>query len=203
MRAIKLTDANGMTRNRTQWGEGVTNEAVGYSNELCSSGFIHGYKNEYIASFISPAHVAWWDEAKFWEAEFDGDIKRDGLKLGSRKCTTIREIEPIRLTTEQRVTIAIKCVKKVYKDESWNLWADRWLSGEDRSYSAAKAALDDTDVLYADSAHTDAAAYAADAAAYAGAGADADYAAEAALCSRLTADEVTEIIKKVYEGDEL
>jgi hypothetical protein len=32
------------------------------------------------------------------------------------------------------------CAKKVYKGVAWNLWADKWLSGEDRSKSAAYAA---------------------------------------------------------------
>lgn len=43
-----------------------------------------------------------------------------------------------RVTIEQRVKFAILCAKAVYRDESFNLWADRWLSAEDRTLESAE-----------------------------------------------------------------
>jgi hypothetical protein len=46
-----------------------------------------------------------------------------------------------RVTIEQRVKFAILCAKAVYKEEAFNLWADRWLSAEDRTKEAAESAV--------------------------------------------------------------
>ena len=64
-----------------------------------------------------------------------------------------------------RVTLAIRLSLQVYGEASYVEWANKWLSGEDRSKKFAYAAFDD--------AHDDAAASAAYAA-YAYAYADAD-----------------------------
>ena len=70
--------------------------------------------------------------------------------------------------------IAIKAAKKVYKNKAWNVWADLWISGEDRSSAAA-----------------DAAAYAAHAAAYA-----AHAAADAAAAKKKYSRWLVEMIGK-------
>jgi hypothetical protein len=44
------------------------------------------------------------------------------------------------LTQEQAVEIAIVCAKHVHHDKKWNRWADRWLSGEDRTRDSAVSA---------------------------------------------------------------
>lgn len=43
-------------------------------------------------------------------------------------------------TLTQKVAYAILCVKEVFHDQTWNAWADRWLSGEDRSEPSAAIA---------------------------------------------------------------
>ena len=45
------------------------------------------------------------------------------------------------VTIEQRVKFAILCAKAVYKEEAFNVWADRWLSAEDRTLEAAELAV--------------------------------------------------------------
>ena len=41
----------------------------------------------------------------------------------------------------QKIAFSILCAKQVYQDPSWNLWADNWLNGSDRSsIKAADAA---------------------------------------------------------------
>jgi len=41
------------------------------------------------------------------------------------------------LMPEQQVTFTILAVKQVYKEPNWNVWADNWLSGKNRSGDAA------------------------------------------------------------------
>jgi hypothetical protein len=45
---------------------------------------------------------------------------------------------------EQRVVFAISCARAVYHDPAWAKWAERWVSGTDRSKAAALAARDAT-----------------------------------------------------------
>ena len=139
----KLTTQDGRTRvgypNETRWGENVEHEATGPEGRaLCSDSWIHAYTDPLLAVFLNPIHA---DISKpvLWEAE--GVVgKSDGLKVGCRKLKTVRKIDLPAVTTEQRVKFAILCAKQVCKDEQWNAWADKWLSGEDRSKKVAAEA---------------------------------------------------------------
>jgi hypothetical protein len=62
----------------------------------------------------------------------------------------IREITLPEITTEQRVEIAIRVALTCYDDPTFVGWAEKWLSGEDRSIGSAHAAL--YAALYADDA---------------------------------------------------
>jgi len=42
-----------------------------------------------------------------------------------------------KVTTEQRVRFAILCALKVYKKKKFTQWANRWLSGKDRTRNTA------------------------------------------------------------------
>ena len=64
----------------------------------------------------------------------------DGMKVGCKTLTTIRQIPVPKIPAEQRVEIAIRCVLLVYKEEAWVKWANDWLSGKDRTLGAARAA---------------------------------------------------------------
>ena len=139
MKLYKLTDENGCTQNNTQWGEGVTHTATGSPDiALCTDGWIHAYEHPLIAVFMNPAQAG-FKNPRLWQAE--GDIvKQEGqLKCGCRALTTVKEILLPVITIEQRVEIAIRCVKLVRHDPAWNLWADNWLSGKDRSARSAEA----------------------------------------------------------------
>ena len=139
MKAYKLTDKNSLTMNETKWGEGVSHETSG-EGELCGLGWLHYYEDPLLAVFISPLHVS-FDKPQLWEAKVEGAIKHDrGLKSGCTKLTTVKRIEFPKISTTQRVAFGILCAKKVCTDIVWTAWADRWLSGEDRSLEAAKAA---------------------------------------------------------------
>ncbi len=187
MLLYKLTDKNGKTRageeNECQWGENITHKVKGNGTELCSDGFIHAYEDLLMAVFHDPIGGNYLSEtdAQLWEAQGEVVIK-DWGKVGCKNLTTIKRIPIPTLKTEQRVKVAIKCALAIYQDKAFADWANKWLSGDDRSknaaahaaYAAANAAAN----AAADAA--DAAAYAADTAANAAAHAAANAAANAA-----------------------
>ena len=180
----KLTDENGQTRHKTQWGENISHTATGTGAELCSNGVIHAYESPLVAAFIYPIHVE-FNNPILWEAEGEV-IARDWSKCGCKTLTTLKQIPLPEISTEQRIAIAIRCAQLAYKDDpAWDTWASKWLSGEDRSGESAKAAWDAS----AASAAADAdAAYAANAAAYA---AYAAYSARSARAAARAADDAS------------
>ena len=135
----KLTDANGQTRDGTQWGEGVSNTATGEGAALCTSGVIHGYRTALIAVFMGPAHTDYLPGGYLWESVGE-IIADDGLKVGCKTLTTLRRVELPRITLAQTVVAGILCAKTVPQPPQWRTWADDWLSGADRSEKAASAA---------------------------------------------------------------
>jgi hypothetical protein len=154
------------------WEIGKTNRAVGVGG-LCSAGVLHVYDTPEQAAFMLPAHMDGY--TKLWEVECPDEGITDGTKRGVREATVIREVTLLELTTEQRVTIAIKVALVSYQDPGFVAWTEAWLTKKDRSVHAAYAAAD------AARAATNAAAYAvANAAAYAAdAAADTDASAAA------------------------
>jgi hypothetical protein len=184
MKLYKLTDENGMTWGRTQWGEGVTHEATGPMDApLCSNGWIHAYEHPLLAVLLNPIHAD-FDKPRLWEAEGEIGLRDGQLKCGCRKLTTVRELSVPKMTTEQRVKFAILCAKTVEKGVAWNAWADGWLNGKDRSEEAAAAwaaEAAEAAARAAWAAAAEAAAWAAEATAWAAeATARAAWAAEAA-----------------------
>jgi hypothetical protein len=141
MKVYKLTNSQDKTKGGTQWGEGVRHEATGTCSDLCSDGWIHWYHDPLLAVLHDPIHGEFGAEAHLWEAKTDGGIREEGrMKGGSKGLTTLRRIDLPTVTTEQRVRYAILCARQVRQDAAWNAWADRWLSGEDRTAEAARAA---------------------------------------------------------------
>ena len=163
MKCYKLTDKNNQTRNGTQWGHNVSHSAEGKGENLCSDGWIHFYTNPLIALLLNPIHAN-FSSPKLWEAESSGEELHESLKSGCKTLTTIEEIPLPEISMTQKIAFGILCAKEVFKNKEWNLWADKWLSGEDRTKKSASAAA------YA-AAYAAAAADAADAAAAAAAAA--------------------------------
>jgi hypothetical protein len=141
MRLYKLTDKYGRTYHGTQWGESIMHTANGdLSQPLCSNAWIHAYESPEIAVLLNPIHGN-FQPFRLWEAE--GEIgKRDGQnKCGCRTLTTVREILEFPVfTREQQVRFAIHCAAQICRESSWRRWAERWLTGQDRSAAAAAAA---------------------------------------------------------------
>ena len=176
----KLTNKDGYTKNQTLWGENITHEATGSSNQaLCSDGWIHFYEHPLIAVFMNPVH-AQLNEPRLYSCLIEGEIEKDGqLKSGCKKLTTLSRLPLPVITSEQRIEIGIRCAMIVYKEQHWSLWAQKWLSGEDRTKKSADAAYD--------TAH-DAAAYAVIDAAYDAVHAAANATAYAAIDDAADAD---------------
>src|SRR3990172_3470109 len=144
----KLTSQDNKTTNNTLWGEGVTHKATGKGKKLCTNDVIHVYSHPLLAVLFNPVHAN-IDNPKLWECETSKPVNQDALKIGVKSCTTIREIPLPLITSEQKVKFAILCAKQVYKDKKWNKWADKWLSGEDRTNAAANAAANAAYATYA------------------------------------------------------
>ena len=137
MKFYKLTDANGQTKNNTQWGEGVTHAGTG-EGPLCGPGWIHFYTDPLLAVLLNPIHGN-FQSLRLWETEGEVGARDHGLKVGCKSATTIREIPVPIVRLEQRIRFGILCAKRVYGNVAWNTWADKWLSGEDRGIAAARA----------------------------------------------------------------
>ena len=149
----KLTEKNGRTKGDTQWGNNISHTAKGNDKELCSGGWIHYYTHPLLAVLLNPIHAD-FTYPKLWEAEASGEIIDEALKSVCKTLTTIKEIPLPEISGVQKIAFGILCTKEVCKNEVWNKWADKWLSGEDRSNESANAAD------YANAASYD--AYAAD-----------------------------------------
>ncbi|MHB1955285.1 MAG: hypothetical protein ACYCOU_16245 [Sulfobacillus sp.] len=137
MKLYKLTDAEGQTRDNTQWGAGVTHSGTG-EGDLCGPGWVHAYLNPLVAVLMNSAHAD-FNKPRLWEAKGKVALS-DGTKVGCRRLTTVRELPVPAITIEQRVRFAILCAKKVYQDPDWLTWAEKWLSGADRTKASAIAA---------------------------------------------------------------
>lgn len=135
-----MTDKNDQTHNNCQWGENITVETSG-EGELCSEGYTHWYTSPLLAVLLNPIHGNYYlKTAHLWEGE--GEVINDnhGLKVGCKKATTLCRISLPELTLEQKIAFGILYTKEVYDGKVWNNWADKWLSGEDRSRESARVA---------------------------------------------------------------
>jgi len=151
MIVYKLTDKDGMTGTHfgdatpLQWGDDVTHSAAGDDFRLCADGVIHAYRDPILAVLMDPIHGDYGADSRLWECRIDGQRKilDDGLKLGARTLTTIREIDKPELTPEQRIYFAILCARSVVprgRIPKWDMWADRWIDGTNRTRAATAAA---------------------------------------------------------------
>ena len=172
----KWTDAGGYTRgvhaNALLWGEGVRHE-VAWGGTLCEAGCLHAYRTPLLAVLLDRAHGRYTREhgAILWEC--GGEVlAEDGAKVGCKTLTTVRRVEPPVVTTAQRVRFAVLCAQADGRSTAgWQRWAERWLSGEDRTRATAANAAN---AYAADAAVASVAAFAtADAATYAADAADA------------------------------
>lgn len=135
----KLTDKNGFTYNETEWEPGKSYETSG-KGRLCSENWLHCYTDPLLAVMLNPIHAR-FTNPKMCLVAVSGECKNDyGLKEGWSKMTFVKWIKVPKVTKTQKIAFGILCAKEVYKEPEWNKWADKWLSGEDRSKKSAAVA---------------------------------------------------------------
>lgn len=147
----KLTDRKDQTFKGTQWGEGVTHTASG-EGDLCGPGWLHAYEDPVVAVLLNPVHAE-FAEPHLWLAEGVVGLREHRLKVGCTELTTVKRIPLPKVTTEQRVRFGILCAMEAveaveahgaYKGSLlWIRWANKWLSGEDRTAAEAEAAVEE------------------------------------------------------------
>lgn len=140
MEKIKLVTQDYKTRkgekNETLWEVGKRVEAVG-TGGLCTDGVIHFYDSIWVALLMNCYHAD-IPNPRAIVIEVGEVVAHDGTKGGSKWATMLREIPVPMMTTEQRVEIAIRCALAVSHDPEFVEWANKWLSGEDRSRGVAE-----------------------------------------------------------------
>ena len=147
---VKLTDAQGQTRGRMQWGPGVTH-AVEYTGALCSAGVLHAYEASSLRDALAlailrdPEDGRFGSTARAWVCRGSGQHVSNGIKSGHETLTTVREIQLPAVSIEQRVECAIRLAWEVCDEPGWRAWAQAWLDGSDRTDAAAWAAADAAD----------------------------------------------------------
>ena len=137
----KLTDQDMQTYGGTQWvlGEPKAVPEADRSNKMCSPGALHYYTSPEQAVLFNPIHAD-IPSPRLFRVEIDREVDCDGLKGCCHSMTLLEELPLPVITTEQRAAFAIRCALEVYTDPAFVRWAEAWLSGEDRSADAARAA---------------------------------------------------------------
>lgn len=181
MKYYKLLNQDLTSYKGQKWEVGVPVTISKPGNKMCSDEVLHCYNHPLLSTFLNIIHAN-IQNPRLFVISVDNICNSDGLKFASKSQTLLEEIPFINISIEKRVEIAIRVVKTVYREDKWNSWADKWLSGEDRSKSSASRDADYA-VAYA-VAYASAAAAASDAAAYAS---DAAYAAYAAYYAAVAA----------------
>jgi hypothetical protein len=139
----KLTDKNMRTYGGFQW-ELNENHKTSGNGGLCSSGWLRCYDDPLLAVLLNPIHDN-IKKPRLFKIKVSGKKKTDkGLKFGFTNMKLVKEIPLPKITDLQRAAFAILCAKKVYNNARFNKWADKWLSGEDRSARSAAWAVAET-----------------------------------------------------------
>jgi len=139
--AYKLTTQELTTHNGFQWTPGEWSPLLP-GTELCTNGVYHAYPSPELAVILNPIHAN-LPNPRLWKCSLGGGIDNDnGLKLGAKQMRLDEEMTLPTYTTTQRVAFGILCVLEISKDEVFRGWAEKWLSGEDRSAEVAQATYD-------------------------------------------------------------
>jgi hypothetical protein len=170
MKFYKLLTQDLTSHNKTKWELNKTITVTKEGIAMCTDQVLHCYNHPLLALIFNPIHAK-ISNPRLFEIEVDKIVNTDGLKYASKSQTLIKELTISEITTEQSIEFAIRVVKLVCKDTSWNTWADNWLNNTDRTKESAR------DARAAAAADAAAAAHAAFYAAYAATRASDYYAA--------------------------
>lgn len=142
MRVIKLTDADGYTRRdepgETLWLPMGTRPPRLAGTGLCATGVYRAYRTPHIAAFMDCIHTCLLPGGRAWWAETPEIVTDDGVKIGCHELMLVEPAELPTISTAARVRAVIYCYRPS-EVPAWNEWAERWLSGKDRTAEAATA----------------------------------------------------------------
>lgn len=131
----EMTSHGGM-----KWEIGKLEKAKKEGTEMCTPQVLHFYSHPLLAVFANPIHAS-ITNPRLFEIEVEACVNKDNLKCASKTQRLVKELELPQLNGLQRQFVAINCVKLLPNPPSvWAEWADKWLSGEDRTPEAEKRA---------------------------------------------------------------
>ena len=135
----KLTDMNMKTYRGYPWALGKWNRTSG-EGDLCGPGWLHAYTSPVLAELLNPIHAN-FQEYRLFRGEASGPVISDrGLKVGYTNMRITEELPRLHITTENRIRFGIACACRVYTSAEYRAWAERWVSGADRTKAAVRTA---------------------------------------------------------------
>lgn len=135
----KLTDHAKQTLLKYQWRLGYWHKTGG-NGELCGPGWLHVYTDPLVGIMLNPVHANIADPRVFIGRGRGKMLDDHGLKRGYSKVFLDREMDAPKVTSSQRVEFGILSVLEVCRESAFIGWAEKWLSGDDRSMEAAAEA---------------------------------------------------------------
>ena len=136
----KLTDMNMKTYRGYPWVLGKWNRTSGKGN-LCGPGWLHAYTSPVLAELLDPIHAN-FREYRLFRGEASGPVISDsGLKVGYTNMRITEELPRLHITTENRIRFGIACACRVCTSAEYRAWAERWVSGADRTKAAVRTAI--------------------------------------------------------------
>ena len=139
----KLTNKDGYTRHgqlgETLWEAGKNVIAIGQGCTLCTEDVVHFYDTPIVAAFMNPFHAC-ISNPLCWKIEVNGVVAHDGTKGGTKSAIAIQQVPLPEISTAQRIKTAIYCALEVHHEPRFATWAEKWLSGEDRTVERASEA---------------------------------------------------------------
>lgn len=141
---LKLTDKNLRTYGNFQWTVGVPYKTSG-KDDLCGPGWIHYYHDATpeLCVALNPLHAN-FPTPRLWRVDVGGQQRHGSIKSGTTSLTLLEELPLPTVSLTARTRWVIYCVRAIPKCaviSEWETWANRWLSGVDRSESSAWAAV--------------------------------------------------------------
>lgn len=129
----KLLTQDMTSHGRTKWEIGVPKTAQAGGTEMCTNQVLHYYTHPLVAVFANPIHAA-IEKPRIFEIEVSECVASDSLKSACKTQTLLRELQLPELTDLQCQFVAIKAAMLLPSiGNPWTSWAQKWLSGEDRS----------------------------------------------------------------------
>lgn len=132
----KLLSQDLKSFNNTQWELNKTITVNIPGNTMCSKQVLHCYNHPLLAVLLNPIHADIYTPTLF-EINVDEIVNNDGLKFASKSQTLVKKLSIPEISIEQKIEFGIRVAKLVSKDKIWNLWADNWLNGSDKSVESA------------------------------------------------------------------